>query len=187
MNYWFTSDQHYGHKNIIEYSKRPFANVEEMNETLVTNFNSLVKKGDCVYLLGDVLFGTKDFARGILRRLNGNKFLIYGNHDRTLRENPELTKEFFSWAREYSEIKIGEQKLVLCHYSMRVWNKSHYGSYQLYGHSHGSLFDDPKLRSMDVGVDPSNYFPLSFDQVQAHMNKKTWEPIDHHRAGEMDL
>lgn len=185
-NHWFTSDMHYGHRKIIEYSKRPYTSVEEMNEALIANYNSVVKKGDLVYMLGDVLFGDKDFGRSILQRLNGNKYLIFGNHDRTLRENSDLTKEFFVWARDYSEIKIGTQKLILFHYSMRVWNASHYGSYQLYGHSHGSLYDDPKLRSMDVGVDPSNYFPLSFEQVQAHMAKKSWEPIDHHR-GEMDL
>lgn len=62
---------------------------------------------------------------------------------------------------------------------MRTWNKSHYGNWQLYGHSHGSLPENDSL-SMDVGVDPNNYFPISFEQVSDRMSKKSFIPIDHH-------
>lgn len=184
MNHWFTSDTHYWHKNIIKYSNRPFSSVEEMNEAMIANYNAVVRPGDMVYHLGDFAFARDDQMDEILSRLPGQKYLIWGNHDKGLKSNRDLVKKHFIWARDMQEIRIGDQKIVLCHYSMRVWNQSHYGSYQLYGHSHGSLYDDPHMLSMDVGVDPNKFAPISYDQVVAHMKTKTWEPIDHHtRSG----
>lgn len=179
MTTWFTSDPHYGHKRIIELCNRPFANVEEMNEKLIENHNSVVKAGDDVFCLGDFSFGDAEFTRGVLKRLNGNKYLIFGNHDQVFFKDHTL-RDFFKWSKDMAEIKVEGHKVVLCHYSMRVWNKSHFGSYQLYGHSHGTLPDDPNLLSMDVGVDPCKYFPISYEQVKAHMATKTFKPIDHH-------
>jgi len=63
---------------------------------------------------------------------------------------------------------------------MRVWNKSHHGALNLYGHSHGSLPDDPHALAIDVGVDCHNFTPISFEQVKKIMSKKTFKPIDHH-------
>lgn len=185
-NYWFTSDTHYWHKNIIKYSNRPFSSVEEMNEALLENYNKVVKPGDCVYHLGDFAFCDDDKAEAIFKRLPGQKFFIWGNHDKNLQKNRDLMKKYFVWAKDLASIRIGDQRIILCHYSMRVWNRSHHGAYQLYGHSHGSLFDDPKLLSMDVGVDPNNYYPINFDQVVAHMKTKTFEPIDHHGREDRD-
>lgn len=179
MTTWFTSDPHYGHKNILKLCNRPFASIEEMNERLIANYNYLVHSGDNVYILGDFSFGDAAFTNSVLSRLNGNKHLIFGNHDHVFFKDKSLLSHFV-WARDMSEIKVQDQRIVLCHYSMRVWNKSHFGSYQLYGHSHGTLPDDPNLLSMDVGVDPCHYKPISFDEVRAHMDKKTFKPIDHH-------
>jgi calcineurin-like phosphoesterase family protein len=182
MTVFFTSDTHYGHKNIIKYSNRPYKTVEEMDETLIKNHNSVVKPDDKVYHIGDVAF-RKDL--GLLSRLNGTQYLIFGNHDY---DRAQLSKYFFMM-HDYLEIKVadpeahhGKQHIVLFHYSMRVWNKSHHGSWQLYGHSHGTLYDDPNLLSMDVGVDPRGYFPISYEQVKAHMKTKTFKPTDHHGA-----
>jgi len=82
------SDTHFGHENIIRYCKRPFTSVEEMDETMVDNWNSVVRPQDHVYHLGDVTIerGSKNsqqaqrFVR-LIRRLNGHKRLILGNHD----------------------------------------------------------------------------------------------------------
>ena len=89
--------------------------------------------------------------------------------------------------------KYGKVKIVLMHYAMRVWNKSHWGMWHLYGHSHGSLPEDPKSMSFDVGVDaiakryavdgiinPDDYRPISYEEVKAIMEKKTFTSIDHH-------
>jgi len=81
MKTFLISDTHFGHKNILRYEPdlRPFASVEEMNETLIENWNSVVGKNDICWHLGDVLFGAKAFE--LLSRLNGCKKLVMGNHD----------------------------------------------------------------------------------------------------------
>ena len=78
---WFTSDHHFGHKNILEYEKeaRPFKTIEEMNETLIERWNSVVQPHHLVYHLGDFCFGKKNMD--IAARLNGKKKLVMGNHD----------------------------------------------------------------------------------------------------------
>ena len=76
---YFSSDFHFGHKNIIRYEKRPFKDVHHMNESLVRNWNRTVRKGDLVYFLGDLAFKNKKYWA---RRLNGRKFFVRGNHDK---------------------------------------------------------------------------------------------------------
>lgn len=72
------------------------------------------------------------------------------------------------------------QRIVLCHYAMRVWDQSHYGTWHLHGHSHGTLPDIKEMLSCDVGVDCWNFTPVSMEQLNAHMAKKIWKPVDHH-------
>lgn len=186
MTTWFTSDTHYYHKNIIKYSNRPYKHVDEMNEALIENYNKRVQKGDTCYHLGDFGFADKDKLHRVVQRLHGQKHLILGNHDRV-----DNFRNIFNTVRDYAEIRIpdeearqGVQSIVLFHYSMRVWNKSHYGAWQLYGHSHGTLPNPTDLLSMDVGVDPMGYYPISYEEVKALMAKKTFKPIDHHGKDE---
>ncbi|MFK5004710.1 hypothetical protein ACI4AP_29375, partial [Klebsiella pneumoniae] len=72
------------------------------------------------------------------------------------------------------------QRIVLCHYAMEVWNKSHHQAWHLYGHSHGSLPDNPNAKKFDVGVDCHNYTPLSYQDVKNIMARKNFKPFDHH-------
>jgi calcineurin-like phosphoesterase family protein len=74
------------------------------------------------------------------------------------------------------------RRIVLCHYAMRVWSRSHYGAWHLYGHSHGSLEDLPTSLSFDVGIDCHDHYPLCYDDVKWKMNLKTYQPVDHHRG-----
>jgi calcineurin-like phosphoesterase family protein len=150
-----------------------------MDEALIRNWNSVVGPDDLVYHLGDILFGRdeRDFDR-VLNRLNGRIILIKGNHDR-------MTMQFRNKFLEYHhsgmlETKIEGQQVTLCHYAMRVWNKSHRGAFHLYGHSHGTLPDDPNSLSFDVGVDCHNYTPITWEKVKQIMAKKTFKPVDHH-------
>lgn len=173
MKTFFTADTHFSHTNIIKYSSRPFADAKEMDQKLIQNWNSKIDPQDIVYHIGDFCFSEK--GQGILDQLNGHKHLILGNHDK---EGRKLR----GWAsiEKLREIYVGNQMIVLCHYAMRVWNKSHHGTWHLYGHSHGSLPDDPNSLSFDVGVDCHDYVPLEFEDVGRIMKKKTWKPIDHH-------
>lgn len=78
--YFFTSDTHYSHRNVIKYCNRPFKDEEKMNEAMIANYNSVVSPGDVVYHLGDFAF-EKDRAKleWIMSRLNGEKHIIWGN------------------------------------------------------------------------------------------------------------
>ena len=184
---WFTSDLHIGHKNVIEYANRPFTSVEEMDATIINNWNLFIAPEDTVYVLGDVVFLKLHEAVEKVSALNGHKHLIFGNHDKPLKKKQAFLGLFES-SRDYAELKIadkdakdGVQRIVLLHYAMKIWNKSQHGAWHLYGHSHGSLPDDPHALSLDVGVDAWDMKPVSYDQVKARMKEKTWVPVDHHR------
>jgi len=180
----FTSDTHWGHKNIIQYSNRPFASVEDMNEALINNWNAVVKHDDIVYHLGDFAFLPYDNIKRIIRRLNGTKHFIMGNHDKEIDRNRSdlIRSNTFASIQNYYELKHDGHFIVLFHYGQRVWNKSHHGSIQLYGHSHGSL--PPFGKSVDVGVDckeiTEEYRPVSFDEVIAYMKNREFQAVDHH-------
>ena len=160
MNYFFTADHHFGHSNIIKFCNRPFANSREMDETLIQNWNKIIKPRDKVFYLGDFAITHHLYTEKILKRLNGNITLIWGSHDKT---TIKKCSQYFDEIIPLKTISINKQYIVLCHYCMRVWDKSHYGSWHLYGHSHGNL--PPIGKSWDVGVDNNNFFPLSFDEI----------------------
>lgn len=177
MNIWFTSDTHFGHFNIMRYCNRPFSDVHEMDEAFIKNWNDRVKSSDMVYHLGDFAFCRDPRAVQERRdRLNGQIQLIWGNHDKGAVRQTRA----FIWQGPYKEIKVGEQSIVLLHYAMRIWNKAHYGSWHLYGHSHNTLPDNPNSLSFDVGVDAQNYASISFEEVRERMSRKKFVPIDSH-------
>lgn len=185
---WFISDTHFGHANIIRYSDRPFANVDEMDEHMVQEWNKLVKPTDEVYHNGDFAFLKPNPFKTLLWKLKGKKHLQFGNHDKWLIENrADLLKSgAFESMMHYRELKVGGKMIVLFHYGQRVWNKSHHGSIMLYGHSHGSL--PPHGLSVDVGVDckeiTPEYRPIHLDEVLAYMSKRKQAVVDHHGAME---
>jgi calcineurin-like phosphoesterase family protein len=181
MDIAFTSDTHYGHANIIKYCNRPFANVDEMNTALATNINKVLPQGGILYHLGDWSMGGKTTPFAFRTMLNNNikVYLIEGNHDESNIKNKEFLK-LFEGVYPFLEKKINGQRITLCHYALRVWNKSHHGSWHLYGHSHGTLPDDPNSRSFDVGVDCHNFRPLTFEEVRDIILRKNYIPIDHH-------
>jgi calcineurin-like phosphoesterase family protein len=176
---WFTADTHFGHTNVIKYSDRPFADVNEMNEKLVRGWNERVKPGDSVYHLGDFALCDSEHATKIVKRLAGQKYLVFGNHDKALRKDKSFL-EHWIWAKDMAGISVGSQRIVLLHYAMRVWNQSHRGAWQLHGHSHGSLKEEPYLLQADVGVDCWKHAPVSFEELAAKMAKKEYKPVDHH-------
>ena len=166
---WFTSDFHLGHFNIIRYCNRPFADTREMDEVILDRLNALVKPKDTLYFLGDFCLGKHDSVAAYRNRLACQTIhFVDGNHDKTTRQLQHL---FSSWS-SLSEIHIGKQGIVLCHYAMKVWPNHSRGAWQLYGHSHGNLPDDPISLSMDVGVDSHDFRPWRFDEIQAVMKIK---------------
>ncbi len=169
MTIFFTADTHFSHKNIIKYCNRPFSCAQEMDEMLIKNWNDTVTPSDTIYHLGDFAFDNN--PEKYLVRLNGQKFLIKGNHDK----KPVQVCRGWQQVSDYKEIKIERQTIILFHYALRVWNKSCHSSWSLYGHSHGGLPDDPKSLSIDVGVDCHGYKPISFEKVRSLMAMKDIE------------
>lgn len=156
---FFTSDLHFSHGNIIKYCNRPFKDITQMDETMIANWNAVVRPQDTVWVLGDFAFG--EHAK-FLRRLNGSKYLVRGNHDK----RPSM-KDGWAGIYDLKELKIEGQYIVLCHYAMRVFNKSHHGAIQLFGHSHGKL--PGNSQQLDVGVDAWNFFPVTLEQIKERL------------------
>jgi calcineurin-like phosphoesterase family protein len=164
----FTADTHFGHSNIIKYCSRPFGSVEEMDETLIENWNKKVnQRGDTVYHLGDFAKAHKaEDVRRYRERLNGKIILIEGTHD-----NFDNRSECgFTSISPLLTIKHDGVSITLCHYALRVWHKSYFGSWHCFGHSHGRL--EPMGKSWDVGVDNNAFSPISFDELSLIMKNR---------------
>ena len=182
MKHYFSSDWHLGHAKIIEYDKRPFNSVEEMNATIIKNYNELVTLQDDFYFLGDFCMGDHNKAEAYLEQLIPNKkYFLPGNHDK--RQTRELYKKYGTYLGNMAEVRINGKSITLCHYSMELWNKSHHGSWHLFGHSHGTLPDNPHRLSLDVGINCWDYKPVSFEEIEIKMLTKSFKPVDHHHGG----
>ena len=178
---FFTSDTHFFHKNIIKYCSRPFANTEEMNEQLVERWNKVVPKDGVVFHLGDFSLTAKEKdLKTLVNKLNGEIHLIIGNHER---DALKMISSRFTTISDICEIYIeddeityDEQHIVMCHYPMIVWNGSHRGSWQLFGHVHGGLSNKGEIKhpvtALDVGVDCHNFTPLSYQEVKEKITQQ---------------
>jgi calcineurin-like phosphoesterase family protein len=168
-NVWFTSDFHLGHFNIIRYCNRPFGNAREMDDVIVERVNACVRSNDILYFLGDFCMGKEEQVIAYRKRLACRTIhFIEGNHDKTTRKQQQL---FASWGL-LSEVHVAQQRIVLCHYAMRVWPHHAQGAWHLYGHSHGNLPDEPLALSLDIGVDTHDFRPLHFEEIQMVMAQK---------------
>ena len=203
MKTWFISDLHIDHNNIIKYSNRPFKGIQEMQESFIYNWNSVVAEGDDIYHLGDfTLSGTTKLQNIVdfIYKLKGNKVFLQGNHD-----NPNLFKEVkktlesykafketnngnlnFEFVNSpYREITVSKQRVVLCHFPLAEWLGVDKGTFHLHGHCHGNLqFKDGKI--LDVGWD-SLYAkfgmmrPIGMEEVVEYMSKRKDRLFRHKR------
>jgi calcineurin-like phosphoesterase family protein len=172
---FYISDLHLNHKNALSFDDRPFSDTQNMIDAIIENWNNVVTKYDNVYILGD-MFWRNEGAAEILAQLNGDKFLILGNHD-----NPNLDmKKHFVWVKDYAEIKDNGRDVILCHYPMAHWKNADYGSFHLYGHIHKGRdsrpFDEYKqfmlqrnfpYNCYNVGcmLDYMSYAPKTLDEI----------------------
>lgn len=138
---------------------RPFSSVEEMNDTIIHNWNSKVTDDDEVYCLGDWCFD----ARGdFLDSLNGKIHAIRGNHDRRFLDANGHRLESIN---DILTVKDGDYRIVLCHYRIYEWPDFYRKTLHFHGHSHGQLTSTK--RAIDVGMDnPSwNFAPVTLDEI----------------------
>ena len=165
MSIYFTADTHFNHKLIAKL--RGFESVKEMDEILIENWNKVIKPGNLIYHLGDFMLGSPDIIKKYRSKLNGKLHLIKGNHD--YRNKIDKLSCLFSSVSDIKTIKYYHQRIILCHYAMRVWPASHHNSYHLFGHSHGKLRGQGK--SFDIGVDCWDYMPVNIDEVMGIFEK----------------
>ncbi len=173
---FYIADTHFFHGNMIKYENRPFKDVEEMNETIVANWNRKVAENDEIYILGDFAFCNGDKVNELLDRLNGKKYLITGNHDSFMKYK-EFDRSKFVSIRDIMKVSDNKTKIVLCHYPIAVWESQHHGSLHFYGHIHKLGFDRfpdyaHKENSYNVGADLTGFEPVTLDEILA--NYKTW-------------
>ena len=194
MKIYFSSDWHLGHTNVIKYDNRPFKTVEEMDHAIISNVTKPLKKGNSLYYLGDfALTRSINAMEGYMKALaytEANLFFIRGNHDK--KEHIKLYQTYGTYFGEQKKIKIpdaqadnGVREIVLNHYAMRVWDKSHWGSWHLYGHSHHHLPDDIHSLSFDVGINGWDYQLIDYETVKKKMSTKLFKPIDNHRKSKL--
>ena len=173
MRIFFIADTHFGHKNSIKYGSRPFASVEKMNEALIENWNQAVLPEDVIYILGDFAYCSKTPAEDFLKRLNGEKHLIPGNHERgyfSAVRGQELSS-YWIYEGSYKERTIDGHKVILCHYPLMSWVGQKRGSLMIHGHIHNrknepytALWSQlPNL--LNAGVDINGYKPVTLDEL----------------------
>jgi calcineurin-like phosphoesterase family protein len=171
MSNWFLSDLHMGHANIIKYTNRPFKDVHHMNWTLTKNWNSVVKPDDTVYIVGDFSMGQPG---KYAQHLNGHKILIKGNHDKL----SQCRGHFDEIHEDTLELKLGEHKLLLCHYYYKemLGDFDHKfkdrmpsfksGQILIHGHSHNSTpMINNKYKAINVSVEHFEYTPISENKI----------------------
>ena len=178
QNLFFTSDTHFWHENILKFCNRPFSSIEEMNDTIINNWNSVVKENDIVFHLGDFCFCGSDKFKELIEKLNGRIYLILGNHDWKTIKQWHATK--FEGVYQQMSIKIDGRKIYLNHFPFLCYAGTYYrledAVWQLFGHVHSSDknkngLDNQRLSMLfptqyDVGVDNNNYTPVSFEEVK---------------------
>lgn len=150
---------------------------DQMDEHMISKWNEYVSPKDEIWHMGDFAFRGPGATAKIVERLNGSKHLILGNHDSRMKSS---VRKMFASVHSLHEINVEKQKIVLCHFPMLTWNKSHRGAWMLHGHCHGNLPDDPNALRIDVGVDCHKFRPISFDEIKELMKTKSFLPIDHH-------
>ncbi len=186
---WFTADLHLGHGNIIKYCSRPFLSdaeraraeddrrgrwsvsretVKQHDDALIDAINERVAAEDVLWVVGDFSLAPLEQAEVYRQRIRCREVnLVWGNHDLPSYEG------LFQRTMEQGMIKHQGQKIWLNHYPMRSWDKSFHGAWHLFGHVHGRLQAEdeanPKLLARDVGVDVTDYRPLSFEEVAEYM------------------
>ena len=189
---YFSSDFHLGHANILKFDKRDFVNIGEHDQFMIKMCLRRLRPGDNFYYLGDFSltqpYKTESYL-ATLKTSGANLFFIKGNHDK--KENIKLFKEYGTFLGEKKTIKINmngtEYVIVLDHFAGRVWDRSHHGSYHLYGHSHDGLDKAGNYwgRSMDVGIMSAlrikgEYDLFTFEEIHNILSKREIKIIDHH-------
>lgn len=138
---YYIADCHFGHDKVRVLDQRNFGSVEQMDEEMILAWNSIVhKKKDEVVILGDLSVAKGEAVNKLLKKLNGKKYLVSGNHDMRFLHDKKFDVSLFEWVKPYAEIRDNNRTVVLCHYPVICYNGQYHGdkTYMLYGHVHNT-------------------------------------------------
>lgn len=168
---WFTSDHHFGHRAVINYSNRPFTSIEQMDSHLIGMWQAVVEADDLVYYLGDFSFSKNERTREIFNQLPGKKILIQGNHD-----GDEARKLFRPYVLQEAVLFIAKQRVVLSHYPY-LYGGDHteeirypdrrpvyMGHWLIHGHAHNAWKVRDKM--INVAVENWDYQPVPITEIE---------------------
>jgi calcineurin-like phosphoesterase family protein len=185
MKTFITSDLHFGHANIMKFcpeTRARFHNdVAYMNETMVKEWNELVGENDLTYILGDVAFCNAKQGTDYMRRLNGRKILIEGNHDRKILNDPSF-RSCFVEVHKYHHITVDRTFVTMFHYPIAEWDQMHRGSVHFHGHLHGNKSGLEDYRALDVGMDSTGAIVIEMEDAIKRALKGAIK--NHHQKGE---
>ena len=159
------SDTHFGHDGIMRYENRPFSNVQEMDETIVRNWNSVVSKNDTVIVPGDVSFYSKEKTKAIIKSLKGKKILILGNHD---------NDHTVDWWEEVGFNSVSEYPIIIekfflvSHEPLYINSNMPYAN--IHGHIHNQSYESKQY--FNVSVEKINYTPILLETVIKQITSK---------------
>lgn len=172
MTSFVTSDTHFGHKNILGFKRsdgsplRPFKTIDEHDDILVDNWNSVVKQEDKIYHLGDVTFASN---LNIMKRLNGHKILIKGNHDKL---KPKEYLKYFSDIRAMARITQDESydfSLCMTHIPLHPSCINPRFGYNIHGHLHANNLND--MHYINVCVEHTFFTPVAIETIRDQLKK----------------
>lgn len=161
---YFIADTHFQHKNIIKYCGRPFKNVNQMDNTMINNWNMTVNNNDEIYILGDLSIENVNInnLQNIVSQLKGHKYLLRGNHD-------DLSDECYHHMgieKIYDKSIILNDFIILKHYPpYYINNNTPY--FYIFGHVHNSEHIKSMTKhSFCVSVERINYTPISIEEIK---------------------
>ena len=169
---WVSSDWHLNHANFLNFTDdkgnkiRPFSNVNEMNECILDNHNSLVKKGDKFWTLGDVFFGDKEWFKSNIVKFNGSKRLIVGNHDDI---------KFLSCGGFFQKVHMWRvwEDMLFSHVPVHESGLMNYKNGEIRVNVHGHIHNNesPPGPYLNVCVEKTNYFPINLEELRDRSRK----------------
>lgn len=174
VDVWFTSDHHFGHANILKFTGfdgkfiRPeFSSVEEMDEIMAERWNSLIKPQDKVYHLGDFSFLNENKSIKMVKRLNGKKRIVLGNHDKL---GAMFYAKHFEKVLGSKKTTIHELNLILTHWPIQKSEFIEDNWYVVHGHIHTNL--TKKSGFINVCVEHTNYYPINAEELKKLHDKQ---------------
>jgi calcineurin-like phosphoesterase family protein len=174
---YFLSDLHFGHDKKFIYEARGYNSIQEHDERLIDKINSIVKNSDDFWILGDCFLNDSKTGIANLKRLNGRKHLIIGNHDSDTKIKMFKKENIFEDIRYGYRLKVTKNKIfILSHYPTFCGNHTNDYVWNISGHTHNtSFFEFGDKKIFNVSVDALDGFPIEKSEILTMIERSKYE------------